>query len=89
MFSDQTKDIGINGIIKKFRDKINISQIYNNSFNIKWHCEITNILNQMMYFGQLMLLSKWVLRSNEENKKIIVNGKRLESLQQPKNELHI
>ena len=79
MFSDQTS-IGINGIIKIPGDKsishrsIIIPSISNGI------CEITNILKSDDVLRTIDAFREMGVEIKEENKKIIINGKGLESL---------
>ena len=88
MFSDQTS-IGINGIIKIPGDKsishrsIIIPSISNGI------CEITNILKSDDVLRTIDAFKEMGVEIKEENKKIIINGKGLESLQQPKKDLYL
>ena len=88
MYSNQIKN-GINGSIDIPGDKsishrsIIIPSISNGV------CEISNILKSDDVLKTISAFKQMGVRIDEENKKIIVHGKGLESLQQPKNELYL
>ena len=88
MFSEQTTT-GINGIIKIPGDKsishrsIIIPSISNGI------CEITNILKSDDVLRTIDAFKEMGVEIKEENNKIIINGKGLESLQQPNKDLYL
>ena len=88
MFSEQT-DIGINGIINIPGDKsishrsIIIPSISNGI------CEISNILKSDDVLHTMNAFKEMGVEIKEENKKIIINGQGLESLNKPKKEIYL
>ena len=88
MFSEQTK-IGINGSIKIPGDKsishrsIIIPSIANGI------CEISNILKSDDVLSTINAFKEMGVEITEENKKIIINGKGLESLKKPNKEIYL
>ena len=88
MLSEQTS-IGINGIINIPGDKsishrsIIIPSISNGI------CEITNILKSDDVLRTIDAFKEMGVEIKEEKEKIIINGKGLESLQQPKKDLYL
>tara|TARA_Y100001970_G_scaffold40726_1_gene50204 strand:- start:3793 stop:5091 length:1299 start_codon:yes stop_codon:yes gene_type:complete len=88
MFSEQIND-GINGLIKIPGDKsishrsIMIPSISNGV------CEISNILKSDDVLRTINAFKEMGVEIIEENKKIIINGKGLESLKKPNKELYL
>ncbi len=88
MFSEQTK-IGINGSIKIPGDK----SISHRSIIIpsiaSGICEVSNILKSDDVLRTMNAFIEMGVEIKEENKKIIINGKGLDALTKPKNELYL
>ena len=88
MFSEQT-NIGINGIIKIPGDKsISHRSIIIPSISSGF-CEIKNILKSDDVLRTINAFKEMGVDIKEENEKIIINGKGLDSLKQPSKDLYL
>ena len=88
MFSEQT-NIGINGAVKIPGDKsISHRSIIIPSIS-SGICEISNILKSDDVLCTMNAFREMGVEIKEENKKIIINGKGLESLKKPNQEIYL
>ena len=88
MFSEQT-NIGINGTIRIPGDKsISHRSIIIPSIS-SGICEISNILKSDDVLRTINAFKEMGVEIKEESKKIIINGKGLESLKKPKKEIYL
>ncbi|MBD1147224.1 3-phosphoshikimate 1-carboxyvinyltransferase [Pelagibacterales bacterium SAG-MED31] len=88
MFSEQT-NTGINGIVTVPGDKsISHRSIIIPSIS-RGICEVSNILKSDDVLNTMNAFKEMGVEIKEENKKIIINGKGLESLKMPNKELYL
>ena len=88
MFSEQT-NIGINGIIKIPGDKsISHRSVIIPAISTGF-CQITNILKSDDVLRTINAFKEMGVEIKEENKKILINGKGLESLKKPNKDLYL
>ena len=87
MFSEQT-NIGINGAVKIPGDKSISHRSITPSIS-SGICEISNILKSDDVLRTMNAFKEMGVEIKEENKKIIINGQGLESLNKPKKEIYL